>query len=133
MAKVKIAGDAVIVTSDLKTEALKAIAKYRPEALTLMGGEENKTPIFCIVVKDGGVGDMNANGVTFTGTTRDDNKRATLTMTFANMGENVKDWAADKFGTAIERLNALEAKLPAVLEEIAAAKAKVCESITVAE
>lgn len=133
MAKVKIAGDAVIVTSALKTEDLKTIAKYRPEALTLMGGEENKTPIFCILVKDGGTGDMNANGVTFTGTTRDEYKRATLTMTFANMGENVKDWAADKFGTAIERLNALEAKLPDVLTDIAAVKAKVCESITIAE
>ena len=133
MAKIKIAGDAVIVTSALKTEDLKTIAKYRPEALTLMGGEEKKTPIFCIIVKDSGTGDMNANGVTFTGTTRDEYKRATLTMTFANMGENVKDWAADKFGTAIERLNALEAKLPDVLNDIAAVKAKGCESITIAE
>lgn len=133
MAKIKVAGDAVIVTSSMKKEDLLAINKYRPEALTLMGGEENKTPIFAITVRDGGDGEFNPHGVRFTSATRDENKFATLTLTYKDIPTDVKDWAADKFGTAIERLNALEEKLPAVLRDIAAVKAKVCESITIAE
>ena len=132
MANLKIAGDAVIVTSSLKKADLLTIAKYRPEALTLMGGEENKTPIFEIRVKDSGRGSFDANGAVFTGETRDEAKFATLTLTADDIKGDVKDWAADKFGTAIERLTALEAKLPEVLTQIAAAKAKVVESITVA-
>lgn len=43
-----------------------------------------------------------------------------------------QEWAADALGSAIINLNALEAKLPEVLEAIAAEKAAVMENITVA-
>ena len=132
MAKIKIVGDAVVVTSSHKKEDLLTIAKYRPEALTLMGGEEGKTPIFCIIAKESGKPSFDAHGAVFTGETRDESKLATLTLTADDIKGDVKDWAADKYGTAIERLTALEATFPRVLEEIAAAKAKVIESITIA-
>ena len=61
MAKVIIAGDAVVVKSAIKYEDLKAVKKYRPEALTLKGGEDGKEPIFSVFVKDSGAGSINAN------------------------------------------------------------------------
>ena len=46
---------------------------------------------------------------------------------------DIKEWVADRIGTAIINLNKLEEKLPAVLEEIAAEKAEVMSNITVAQ
>ena len=42
MAKITIAGDAVVVTSALKLEDIKTIEKYRRNALVLKGGEDGK-------------------------------------------------------------------------------------------
>ena len=56
MAKIVIAGDAVIVTSTMKLEDIKTIAKYRPKALTLMGGEDGKEPIFAVRSEERRVG-----------------------------------------------------------------------------
>ena len=55
MAKIMVAGDAVVVTSDMKLEDIKLVKKYRPEALTLFEGEgEEKEPVFKIGIGDGG-------------------------------------------------------------------------------
>ena len=86
MAKIVIAGDAIVVTSALKLEDIRAIEKYRPNELVLKGGEDGKEPIFAV------------------GTT-------------AGAGN----------------INAVGAKLPTVLEEIAAEKAAVLSNITVAQ
>ena len=53
MSKAIIAGEAVVVTSSMKLEDLETIAKYRPEALTLKGGEDGKEPIFAISITKG--------------------------------------------------------------------------------
>lgn len=134
MAKITIAGDAVVVTSAIKLEDLKTIKKYRPEALTLKGGEDNKEEIFKVSVTDGD-GSINKFGATFGSATRDDAKLATFTMVINGIGEgaDIKDVVADKIGSSIINLNKLEASLPAVIEEITAEKASVLEKITVAQ
>ena len=53
MAKIVIAGDAIVVTSAMKLEDIKTIEKYRPNALTLMGSEDGKEPIFAIGTTEG--------------------------------------------------------------------------------
>lgn len=58
MAKIVIAGDAVVVTSAIKLEDLRNIKKYRPAALILKGGEDGKEPIFAVDVTNGN-GDIN--------------------------------------------------------------------------
>lgn len=131
MSKVCIAGDALVVTSSMKMEDLKNIAKYRPAALTLMGGEDNKEPVFKIFIKENGDGSLNNKGVVFTGVTHDDDKFATATLCARGVTGTLNDWIADNFGAGIIALNKLEAQLPAVLAEIAAEKALVLESITV--
>lgn len=133
MAKITITGDAVTVTSAMKLEDLKTIEKYRPKAMTLMGGEDGKEPIFRVCTTNGS-GDINAYGAAFSGETRDDAKLAYVTMFIgSDVAGDIKEFIADKIGGAIINLNKLEEQLPAVLAEIAAEKATVMENITVAQ
>lgn len=134
MAKVVIAGDAVVITSSVKFEDLQLVKKYRKDALTLKGGESGKEPVFSIFVKDCGKGDINDNGVVFASATRDEEKLATVTMSLPEVGvdADVKKFVADSIGGALANLNALEATLPTVVEEIKTQYNNVLENITVA-
>lgn len=133
MAKITIAGDAVVVTSAMKLEDLKTIAKYRPEALTLKGGEDGKEPIFAISVVRGS-GEINKYGATFGSESHDDEKLATITMSAGFSGEtDIKEFVADQIGSAIIKLSELEDKLPEVLADIRSEKAAVLSSISVAQ
>lgn len=130
MAKITIAGDAVVITSSLKLDDLKKIEKYRPGALVLKGGEDGKEPIF--VVGTGCKGSINAYGAEFNSATHDDEKLATITMALPFGANDVKAAVADLVGAAILNLNKLEATLPAVLAEIDAETAAILDNITVA-
>ena len=132
MAKIVIAGDAVVVTSNLKLEDIKTVEKYRPKALSLMGGEDGKEPIFAVGTTEG-CGNINAFGASFGRESHDADKHAIITMVIGADTGDVKEWVADRIGTAIINLNKLEEKLPAVLDEIAAEKAEVMSNITVAQ
>ena len=130
MANIVIAGDAVVVKSNLKLEDIKTISKYQPKALTLMGGEDGKEPIFAIGLTTD-AGDINVNGASFG--RADAEGKATITMVMQGVPtEKAKDWVADRLGSAIMHLNTLEAKLPEVLSGIATQRAAVMENISVA-
>lgn len=134
MAKVVIAGDAVVVTSSMKLEDLLTIAKYRPEALVLKGGEDNKEKLFCVSANKRGIGEINKYGATFGSESHDNAKLATITFGLCATGEgDIKEQVADVIGAAITNLSALEETLPAVLNEIAEEKAAVMDSISVAQ
>ena len=132
MAKIQIVGNAAVVTSSMKLEDLATIQKYRPNALQLMGGENNKEPIFCVAVgNNAGHGEINGNGAYFTDTTHDANKLACITLCLNGVLGDVKEYVADKLGKAITHLNALEATLPEVLTAVSQEKAAVLASISV--
>lgn len=133
MAKVTIVGNAAVITSTLKYEDIKTVAKYRPADLILKGGEDGKEPIFAIAAGEGN-GDINANGAVFGGASRDEEKLAQITeVVNANGATDVKELIADQLGGALVNLAKLEEKLPAVIAEINAEKASVLECITVAQ
>ena len=132
MPKVTIAGDAVVVSSSMKLEDLKTIAKYRPKALTLMGGDNGKEPVFAIGITSG-PGSINNFGVSFGRESHDEQKLATVTMVLKGATGDVAEHVADVLGAALISLGKLEAQLPAVLEEIADEKAAVMSNITVAQ
>lgn len=130
MAKITIAGDAVVVTSSLKLEDIKKLEKYRPNSLVLKGGEDGKEPIF--VMGSGSKGSINAYGAEFNSVTHDDERLATITMALPCGAEDVKKAVAEVIGAAILNLNKLEQQLPDVLAEIDAETAAILENITVA-
>ena len=132
MAKITIAGDAVVVTSAMKLEDIKTIEKYRPKSLVLMGGEDGKEPVFA-VGSTAGSGSINKVGASFSGTTHDDEGLATITMCVEDAAGDIKGWVADKIGVSIIHLNKLEAGLTDVLAEIEAEKEEVLSNITVAQ
>ncbi len=130
MAKIVIAGDAVVVKSDLKLEDIKTIAKYQPKALTLMGGEDNKEPIFALGATTGD-GSINSVGASFGRADAEGKAYVTIVMPGVPT-EKAKDWVADTLGGALMNLNTLEGKLPEVLADIAAKRTTVMENISVA-
>lgn len=132
MAKITIAGDAVVVTSSMKLEDIKTIHKYRPEALVLKGGEDGKEELFRIGLSHG-AGSINKFGASFGAATNDDAKLAVMTLIITDRGENVVTTVADTIGADVQKLNKLEATLPAVLEEIGAEKKQIVDNITVAQ
>lgn len=132
MAKIIIAGDAVVITSAMKLEDLRNIKKYRPDALVLKGGEDGKEPVFAVGVTQGN-GDINQYGATFGTATRDDEKLATITMVAPGIDGDIKEFVADKLGSALMSLNKLEETLPGVVQSIAAEKEQVLNAITVAQ
>ena len=130
MAKITIAGNAVVVTSSMKFEDLQLIKKYRPKALELKGGEDGKELIFKIFVGVGGSGDINEEGAVFCGADHTEEKLAVITMGL-NVSGDVKEAIADQIGYPVMKLNKLEETLPAVVEEIRAEKQTVLSNINI--
>lgn len=128
MAKITVAGKAVIITSTLKLEDIKTVGKYRPKALSIYGGEDGKEEIFAI--KAGYHPSFSKFGICFTDATRED-KLATITIITNYEDSDVEGYVADHFGAVITHLNKLEETLPSIIEEIAAERASVINSITV--
>lgn len=132
MAKIIIAGNAVVITSAMKLEDLRTITKYRPDALVLKGGEDGREPIFAVSIADD-CGEINKYGASFCSESHDDAKLATITMTACSADEDIRKFVVDQIGSAVINLNKLEETLPAVLEEIEAERAAVMDSITIAQ
>ena len=131
MAKVKVVGNAIVVTSELKLEDLKLVQKYRPEALILYGGKEGDEPIFRIST-EGNAG-INEFGATFVDESRDGQKLATITASFAYDGEaeKLKELIAEELGGALMNIGKLERKLPAIIREINEQKESVVSQIEI--
>lgn len=127
MAKVSIKGKAAVITSTLKLEDIKTVAKYRPDGLKIK--DEDGNEVFSIAT--GTVGAISKFGVTFDGETRNEQKLATVTLFVDEADTDVKELIADKFGSALINLGKLEASVPAVLQAIATEKAQLMESISV--
>lgn len=132
MAKIIIAGDAVVVVSSVKMEDLKTVKKYRPKALRLMGGEDGKEQVFAVGVASSGTGKVSKIGVEFAKETHDENKFACVTLELPPVGnQDIKDVVADEIGPAVALLNKIEDTIPGVLEEIKAEKEAILGNITV--
>ena len=129
MAKVKTMGQAIVVVSDVKLEDIKKIEKYRPDALVLKGGEDNKEEIFRIGT---GSSSINTYGASFCEETRDDDKNAVITMTTGYNGDDIKGFIADELGAALTNLGKLEKTIPAVIDAIDKEREAIMSGITVA-
>lgn len=133
MAKIVIAGSAMILTSALKLTDLEEIQKYAPDKLCIVD-EETKEPLFRVAVKKGVAGSASAYGVTFGQTTNDGTGCACVTMTAPSVDggpDKLKDVVADVLGGAYTGLTKLEESLPGVLQEVRTKKASLIENINI--
>ena len=131
MAKTKIFGDSVVITSSIKLADLNNVAKYAPKALFLMGGEDNKEPVFGVCGGKSGSGSINEVGASFAPSTRDAEGYATITMMIPASVKDAKAWMVEDFGGALMNLWKVEEALPAVVAQIAAYKQALEASIEV--
>lgn len=129
MSKTTVIGNALIVQSDLTTEQIQTVAKFRPSALAIYEGDgAEKVQVFAIGT--GKTGSISKYGITFDGTSRDDGKFATVTLPYAG-SDNPKEWVAETYGAALARLNEIEKQIPKVVKEAQDAKAAILAGITV--
>lgn len=132
MAKIIVAGQAVVVKSEVSLEELKEIKKYRPDALVLYKGEgSEKEPDFMIGFSSG-AGTVGKYGVEFGSESHDDDKLATVTMIIPEDVEDVKGYVSDAIGAAVLKLNKLESSLPEVVSEIEREREEINGIITIA-
>ena len=129
MARIIIAGDAMVVESAHTLETLKTLEKYRPKALTLYD-EDGKTEIFKVGTTTG-KGSINGYGASFGSASKNADKKAVITMEIPAGTADAKAYAEDKVGAAIINLNRVEAQFADALQSVDTEKAAVRESITV--
>ena len=132
-ASITVVGDAVVIKSAMTLEELEMVQAYRPEVLTLYGGEDEKEPIFKVSV--GCKGDINTYGATFASETHDEERKATITKLLPCNGCSdcdIKETVAETIGVSILNLKKVEEKIPAALREIAAEKAEIMANIHIA-
>lgn len=134
MAKITIAGDAVVITSTKKLEDIKTLEKYRPKALTLFGtNEDGKREAVFAVGTTNGAGSITEYGASFGSAAHDGSGLATITLPVpAGAGADMKQAVADQIGVAIINLNKVEAQVDSALASVKADKDAVMETITVA-
>lgn len=130
-ASIAVVGESVVITSTITLEDYKKIAKYRPKALQLKGGEDGKEVVFVVGVTSNPKGSINKIGAEFGGETHDGEGKATITMDLPQTDGDIKEAVAEYIGSAILDLNKLEAQLPAVIEEIGVERANVLANIDV--
>lgn len=129
MAKIKITGDAMVITSAKRLEDIKILEKYRPKALMLFS-EDGKEAIFKVGTTSGD-GSIGAYGVGFNSASHDREKLATITKMIPSDVEDIKQYVEDTVGTAIINLNKVEENLDEALKEVADERAKIRENIVI--
>lgn len=131
MSKIKIAGNAVIVESDLALEDIKTVKKYRPSVLVLNEEVDGvKEPVFAIDVAGNTMGSLDCYGAVFGGSTEEGN--ALITMIVGGEAANIKKWVGENLTGAIMNLNKIEKVVSEALESIKADQKAVMDSITMA-
>ncbi|MCL2052847.1 MAG: hypothetical protein FWG90_00175 [Oscillospiraceae bacterium] len=116
MAKVNIAGNSCVITSEISMADLETVKKYHPSALALYD-PETKESTFKVGI---GSNSVNDHGVSFGGTSNDEAKLTTATLSIPSDVEDAKEYVLDKAGLAIANLNRIEESIDGELEAIRA-------------
>lgn len=131
---VTVAGDAAVVTSDASFEELKNVEKYNPEALKLYEGEgKDRELVFVVGTTVPGHGSIGTYGVAFDAKSRDDAKKAQLTLCISGAPEDVKKYISDRYGKALASLKQIEVTLPGAIAKIAEEQAAIQSLIDIAQ
>lgn len=126
MAKIIVAGDAVVIQSGRTLEEIKKLEKYAPKSLYLYEEDEDgkKFPVFKVATTCG-AGSASKYGVCFGSAAHDGSGLATITEHLPEGIGDAKEWIMDEYGVAVVQLNKVEEGFDAALAEVDAAKAAV--------
>lgn len=127
MAKILIAGSALVIKSGYSLDEIKTLEKYRPKALTIFE-EDGKTELFKVGTTKGD-GSIGTFGASFGRSSADDDKKATITISIPADVTDAKKYAEDTVGVAIVYLNKVEDQIPDALASVEEERAKVRENI----
>lgn len=127
MAKILIAGSALVIKSGYSLDEIKTLEKYRPKALTIFE-EDGKTELFKVGTTKGD-GSIGTFGASFGRSSADDDKKATITINIPADVTDAKKYAEDTVGVAIVYLNKVEDQIPDALASVDEERAKVRENI----
>lgn len=127
MAKVTIAGNSYVITSEVSMTDLETVKKYRPSALAITDTDTKET-LFKVGLGSSSISDY---GVSFGGVSNDDEKLATATLPIPADAEDAKEFVLDKAGLAIANLNKVEAGILEALDEIRVERDVIAENIKV--
>lgn len=123
--KVKIAGNAMVITSKLKFDEIKKMEKYNPAALVLIEKNDEETnEVFRI--STGKVSSFSQYGITYSEANANGFATATILLDHA---ENKKAYVKDKYATALIILGEIEDSVKTACEKLAAEHAKLDEII----
>lgn len=129
MARIIIAGNAMVIESAHTLDTIKTLEKYRPKALTLYD-EDGKTEMFKVGTTTG-KGSINAYGASFGSASKNEEKKAIITMDLPAGTTDAKAYAEDAIGVAIIYLNRVEEQFAEAMASVAEEKETVRSNITV--
>ena len=116
MAKTKILGTAVTITSSIKVADFKTLAKFKPTALALTevvdGVKEEK---FSVAL--GTSPSVTKYGIVFDSANADGYAEVTLQIPASIAADKRKEYVADTYGYALLNLNQLEGQIAEVMAE----------------
>lgn len=125
--KIIVTGNAYVATTSIAAEDIKLVKKYKPEALKVTDEEGNELFAMGYVEGKSGVG---KNYITFGGTSRTSEGKATLTGLIP-AEKDPKEYVAELFGAVIPYVNKMEEAIPAVVREVKENRQKLLDSIEV--
>lgn len=125
--RVRIVGNAVIITSKIKFEDIKKLEKYNPDALALCTKDDNGDVVEVFRVATGKVGNINKYGATFA--TADKNGFATVTTLIPEKIKDKREFVKDNFGPILFILKKFEEHVTETVEEFDKAYAALDDEI----
>ena len=116
MAKARILGTSVTITSAIKVADLKTLAKFKPEALKLIECVgSTKEEKFSVAL--GTSSSVTKYGIVFDSTNADGYAEVTLQIPTSITADKRKEYVADTYGYALLNLNQLERQIAEVITE----------------
>lgn len=131
MAKVKILGNAAVITSSAKLADIQMLEKYRKDALVVYGGDDGKAQIFRVATGagDGSLDDFSA---VFCNHTNDQDGYAQITVHLSGACVDMKEGLADIFGAGLINLAKVEQAIPAAIGAVKAERDSIMAQIEIA-
>lgn len=125
MAKIKVMGNALVLTSDLKTEVIKDVKNYNEKACTLFN--ENKEPVFAL--ETGDHPSCSNYGVCMDSTNSEG--KAYITIVGLDRKSETKDSIIKRFAPVLVKLNAVEKQIEDIKDQVDEQIEHITESIEI--